>query len=328
MSFSNPEVFWVLPLLIPAGLILYASYLKGRGELLKIGGAWRGPRLHSVYLLKSLLSGLLLLATFLLLVVAWSGPSWGHSPVEEPQDGLDIALAVDVSRSMTATDVTPSRLDQARDVVRILISAFPSARFSLVAFEGRGITLTPLTQDRQELSRWLEELTPQLTTFPGSNLASGLDEAVRTVGFSSLRHRVVVLLSDGESREGNLMASARAAAAEGVAVFTLGFGTPDGAAIPDRGGELKDDFGFSVRSHRVDGNLKLIAAESGGKFFVGTDRAAQRELQDMLSSLGNPASRGGVTLEAVPRYRIFLLLALVTLSGFLLVRIVPWKGIF
>lgn len=327
MSFSNPEVFWALLLLFPAALILYLSYGKGKAELLKIGGAWRGHRLHSVFLLKGFFSGMLLLATFLMLIAAWAGPSWGRSPVEEPQDGLDIALAVDVSRSMTAADVLPSRLEQAREVVRMLISAFPSARFSLVAFEGQGVTLTPLTPDKTDLGRWLDELSPSLTTSPGSNLAAGLEEALRTVGYSSLRHRVVVLLSDGESREGNLLAAARTAAALGIEVFTLGFGTPEGGRIPDQDGFVKDDFGFPVQTKRVDGSLKLLAAESGGKFFVGTDRASQRELQDLLSALGNPAARGGVTLETVPRYRVFLFLALVTLSGFLLVRIIPWKGI-
>lgn len=328
MSFSNPEVFWALLGLLPAGFLLYASYAQGKNELLKIGGAWRGHRLHSIYLLKGFFSALLLLATFLFLIMAWSGPSWGRSPVEEPQSGLDIALAVDVSRSMTAADVLPSRLDQAREVVRMLVAAFPAARFSLVAFEGQGVTLTPLTPDKSELERWMEELTPNLTTVPGSNLASGLDEALRTVGYTSLHHRVVVVLSDGESRDGNLLASARAAAAEGIEVFTLGFGTPEGGKIPDAEGFLKDDFGFPVQTKRVDGNLRLLAEETGGKYFVGTDRASQRELQDLLSSLGNPASRGGVSLETVPRYRVFLFLALLTLSGFLLVRIVPWKGIF
>jgi Ca-activated chloride channel family protein len=248
--------------------------------------------------------------------------------VEEPQDGLDICLAVDVSRSMTAQDVLPSRLDQAREVVRMLVAAFPSARFSLVAFEGAAVTLTPLTPDKTVLDRWIDELAPNLVTTPGSNLADGLDEALRTVGFSSLHHRVVVVLSDGEARDGNLLASARKAAAQGVEVFSLGFGTVEGGKIPDRDGFLKDDFGFPVVTKRVDDNLRLVAAETGGRFFVGTDRGSQRELQDLLSTLGNPASRGGVRLETVPRYRVFLFLALVTLSGFLLVRIVPWKGIF
>ena len=328
MSFTNPEVFWALLLLLPAGLLLYSSYLQGKQELQRIGGAWRGPRLHSVYLLKGFFSALLLLATFLLLITAWSGPTWGMSPVEEPQDGLDIALAVDVSRSMTATDVQPSRLEQAREVVRVLLSAFPSARFSLVAFEGTGVTLTPLTPDKEVLDRWIDELSPNLTTAPGSNLASGLEEAIRTVGYSSLHHRVIIVLSDGESRDGNLLAAARKAASQGIEVFSLGFGTPEGAKIPDRDGFLKDDFGFPVQTKRTDANLKILASETGGRFFVGSDRASQRELQDLLSNLGNPASRGGVSLESVPRYRIFLILALFTLVGFLLVRIIPWKGVF
>lgn len=328
MSFTNPEVFWAVLLLLPAGLILYTSHLQGKQELLRIGGAWRGHRLQSVFLLKGFVSGLLLLVTFLLLIAAWSGPSWGHAPVEEPQDGLDIALAVDVSRSMTATDVRPSRLDQAREVVRMLLPAFPTARFSLVAFEGTGVTLTPLTPDQGVLTRWVDELNPNLTTSPGSNLADGLDEALRTLGYSSLHHRVVILLSDGESRDGNLLASARKAGRLGIEVFALGFGTLEGGKIPDRDGYLKDDFGFPVQTKRNDDNLKLLASESHGRFFLGADRSSQRELQDLLSNLANPASRGGVALEPVPRYRVFLFLALVTLSGFLLVRIIPWKGVF
>ena len=85
---------------------------------------------------------------------------------------------------------------------------------------------------------------------------------------------------------------------------------------------------FRSQTKRNDGNLRLLASESRGRFFLGADRANQRELQDLLSNLANPASRGGVALETVPRYRVFLFLALVTLSGFLLVRIVPWKGVF
>lgn len=328
MSFSNPEVFWALLLLAPAGLVMYAAYHKGKQELLRIGGAWRGPRLHSVYLLKAFFSALLFMATFLFLIAAWAGPSWGHAPVEEPQDGLDVALAVDVSRSMTATDALPSRLDQAREVVRGLVAAFPAARFSLVVFEGEGVTLAPLTPDKDELGRWFDELGPNLTTSPGSNLASGVEEALRTVGYSSAHHRVVVVFSDGESRDGNVLAAARKAEALGIEVFTLGFGTTEGARIPDRSGFLKDDFGFPVQTRLQPGNLKTLAVESGGKYFLGADRASQRELQDLLSNLANPASRGGVSLESVPRYRVFLFLGLLTLTGFLLVRIVPWKGVF
>jgi Ca-activated chloride channel family protein len=328
VSFSNAEVFWVLLLLLPAGFLLYRSYLHGKEELLKIGGEWRGRRLHAVYVIKGFFAALLLVATFLLLITAWAGPSWGRAPIEEPQDGLDIAVAVDVSRSMTSNDVVPSRMDQAKELVRTLLSAFPTARFSLVAFEGIAVTLTPLTPDRDVLTRWVDELGPSLVTVSGSNLAAGLDEALRTVRYSALHHRVVVFLSDGEARDGNTLASARRAEAQGIEVFTVGFGTLEGGHMPDKDGVLKDDFGFPVVTKRVDGTLTMMAQETGGKFFLGSDRTGQRQLQDQLSTLGNPAARGGVGLETVPQYRFFLFLGLVTLTGFLLVRILPWRGTF
>ena len=327
MSFSNPEVFWTLLLLVPAWFILQSSYLKGKVELLRIGGAWRGHELHSVYLLKSFFSGVALVFAFLFLIVAWAGPSWGSLPVEEPQDGLDIALCVDVSRSMTATDVSPSRLDQAREAVSSLLGAFPEARFALVCFEGTGVTLTPLTPDKSVLERWLEELGPSLTSSTGSNLEAGVQEALRTVSFASQRHKAVVLLTDGESLDGNPSAVSRLAAAQGTVVFTVGLGTVEGTNIPSGGGLLKDSFGFPVVTKLNEASLKMLASETGGRYFAGTDRTKLRELQDQLSSLGNPAARGGVKLESVPHFRVFLLLSFFGLVGFLLVRIVPWKGI-
>ena len=328
MSFTNPEVFWFLLFLLPMGWFLYRAHRRSKNELLRIGGAWRGHRLHAVHLLKNFLSAILLLTTFVLLVGAWSGPSWGRAPIEEPQEGLDIALAVDVSRSMTATDVTPSRLGQAQDVIQVLLSAFPSARFSLVAFAGAPVTLTPLTADRAELGRWVGELGPGVITSAGTNLETGVEEALRTVSYSAARHRAVVVLSDGEARDGNTLRAARQAADASVAVFCKAVGTTEGGTIPDKDGTLKDDFGFQVRTHRVDTELKTIASESGGQFFTAGDRSSVRQLQDLLSNFGNPASRGGVSLVTVPRYRVFLVLALLTLTGFLVVRVVPWKGVF
>jgi Ca-activated chloride channel family protein len=328
VSFTNPEVFWFLLLLIPMGLFLYRAHRRSKGELLNIGGAWRGHRLHAVHLLKNFLSAILLLATFALLVAAWSGPSWGREPVEEPQEGLDIALAVDVSRSMTSTDVVPSRLGQAEDVIQVLLSAFPSARFSLVAFAGAPVTLTPLTADRAELSRWVGELGPGVISAAGTDIEAGVDEALRTVSYSAARHRAVIVLSDGEARDGNTLLAARRATAASVAVFSVAVGTVEGGKIPDKDGFLKDDFGFQVETRRVDTDLRTLASESGGQFFVAGDRSSVRQLQDLLSNFGNPASRGGVALVTVPRYRIFLALALLTLTGFLVVRIVPWKGVF
>lgn len=328
MSFANPEYFWFLLLLIPAAGLLYWAYIHGRSELLKMGGAWRGPRLHSIYLIKGFLSGLLVLLTFAALVTAWAGPSWGNEPVEEPQQGLDIGLVFDVSRSMTATDVLPSRLDRAKEAVQLVVSSFPGARFSLVVFEGSAVCLTPLTPDQGVLVRWFDQLSPALTTASGSSLPSGIDEGVRTLGYSAQRHRVLIVFSDGESRDGSVRASARKAGAEGVEIFALGFGTPEGAQIPDHDGVLRDDFGFPVRTRLVLSNLQILAEETGGRAFLGSDRGSLRELQDLLSNLSNPASRGGVTLEPVPRYRVFLLMAIFFLTGFLAVRIIPWKGIF
>ncbi len=271
---------------------------------------------------------LALLLTLTFLILAWAGPTWGSLPVEEPQDGLDIAICVDISRSMLAADVTPSRLEKAREAIRSLFNAFPEARFSVVAFKGEGRTLTPLTPDKTVLERWLEELRPEWSTIPGTNLQSGVEEGLRTVDFPSPRHKAILVFSDGEALEGNVSVVARLAASRGIQISTIGLGTTQGARIPSENAFVKDPFGFEVTSRLTPGPLKVLAVESGGRYYSGTERPAMRELQDQLALLGNPASRGGVKLEAVPQFRVFLLLALLSLSAFLLVRIVPWRGGF
>lgn len=329
MSFANPEIFFLLLLLPLASWKLYQSYRKGRVELQKIGGLWRGHRLDAIYLLKSFFSGAFLILAFFFLIVALAGPSWGTAPVEESQEGLDIAVTLDISRSMLAQDVKPNRLAQAKDGIRQLLQAFPSARFSLVVFKGGALTLVPLTPDTVMLDRLLTEANPDLYHLAsGTNLESALREAQRSLDYPTSRHKVAVLFSDGETRDGDLLAASRTLQKQGLKVFCFGLGTPEGASIPNGETSMTDDFGFTVQTRLNEGALKTAAQETGGRYYPGLSRANLRDLQGQMTSLANPASRGGVRVEPVQRFRFFLFLALASLFGFVLIRIIPWKGIF
>lgn len=329
MSFANPEVFFLLLFLPLAALRLFQSYRKGRVELQKIGGLWRGHRLDSIYLLKSFFSGSFLILSFFFLIVALSGPAWGTAPVEESQEGLDVAVTLDISRSMLAQDVKPNRLVQAKEGIKQLLQAFPSARFSLVVFKGGALTLVPLTPDTVLLERTLADTGPDsFKMTPGTNLESALREALRSLDYPTSRHKVAVLFSDGEGRDGDLVAASRSLLKSGLKVFCFGVGTPEGATVPNGEGALTDDFGFTVQSRLNEGALRTAAQETGGRYYPDISRASLRDLQGQMTSLANPASRGGVRLEPVQRFRFFLFLALAGLFGFVMIRIIPWKGIF
>jgi Ca-activated chloride channel family protein len=328
VSFARPEVFWALLLLPLIAIVMLGAYGRGKNDLLRLGGAWRASPLLSIYLLKSFFQALLLLVAFFCLVVAWSGPAWGTRTVAEHQDGLDVALVFDVSWSMTATDVPPNRLGQGIEAARFLVRTFPHTQFSLVAFKGKARTLTPLTTDTDFLDNWLNELGPSVASGPGSDLAAGLREGLRSLDTPTNHHKAVILFSDGEARGGDTVAAARSLAAHGISLFAFGLGTNAGSTIPEGKGALVDDFGFTVITHRNSDLLRAITEETGGVYYPSANRENLSDLQGRLVSLANPASRGGVKLESVQQYPLFLNLALLSLFACLLIRILPWRRLF
>ncbi len=327
MIFARPEVFWALSILPVVLVVLVLSYRRGQKELLRLGGEWRQHRLAGIYFLKSFFAGLLLFIALFALIIAWAGPSWGERSVPEHENGLDVAFVFDVSWSMTAEDVKPSRLAQGIEAARFILRTFPQTQFSLVAFKGRARTLTPLTMDSDDLENWLNDLGPTVASGVGSNLAAGLLEGYRSLQSPDDHHKVVILFSDGEARDGDAVSAARTLASRGVEVFAFGMGTTKGSTIRQGQGVLVDDFGFTVITKLNADLLKEIASETGGMYYFGADRDRLDDLQSRLTSLENPAVRGGVQWELAPQYSLFLVVALLCLSSALLLWVFPWRKI-
>ncbi|NNM54147.1 MAG: VWA domain-containing protein [Spirochaetales bacterium] len=327
MIFARPEVLWTLSILPVVLAILGISYRRGRKELLRLGGEWRQHRLAGIYFVKSFFAGLLLIVTLAALIFAWSGPSWGEHSVPEHENGLDVALVFDVSWSMTATDVKPDRLAAGIEAARFILRTFPQTRFSLVAFKGRARILTPLTMDTNDLENWLNDLGPTVAPGVGSNLAAGLLEGYRSLQSPDDHHKAVILFTDGEARDGDAVSAARTLASRGVEVFAFGLGTRKGSTIRQGKGVLEDDFGFTVITKLNPDLLREIASETGGTYYYGADRDRLDDLQSRLTSLENPAVRGGVQWEPAPQYRLFLIAALLSLTGAVLLWALPWRKI-
>jgi Ca-activated chloride channel family protein len=216
------------------------------------------------------------LAIGAILLVAWALWRAAQTPPRLTAAGADMVLALDVSRSMNARDVAPSRLRRALQLAGDTVRAAEGVRIALVVFAGDAYVALPLTQDADALLTYLNALDSEVISRAGSDLARALDVSAGVFDPRSSRARQILLLTDGEHAEGDLETSLAALRSQGVRVLPVGFGTPDGSEVPGQGAApLRDHRGNDVWSRRADGVLRRIAA--------ATDGAYLRELEDRPS---------------------------------------------
>jgi Ca-activated chloride channel family protein len=225
----------------------------------------------------------LLLAGIGLAFVALARPELGFTWTESKRRGIDVMIAVDVSRSMLARDVSPDRLTRAKLGVVDLLDRLEGDRVGLIAFAGSAFLQTPLTLDETAFRQSLDALEPGVIPRGGSDLASAIRVAVRAFRTEKNNFKLLVLLSDGEDLAGDALAAAEEAAAEKVRIYTVGVGTPGGELIPDaeRPGRFVEDEGRIVKSRLDEATLREIAERTGGFYTpLGQRGAGVTEVYD------------------------------------------------
>jgi Ca-activated chloride channel family protein len=257
-----------------------------------------------------------LLLAFAALLAALIGPRFALRERRMPASGVDVALLVDVSRSMEAADTPPSRLARAlRAADELLAQLGPGDRVAIAAFAGRGVLLTPLTPDHEAMRELLGGLDTELIQPRGSALAAGVRAALAAFEAGSERPRVLLVLSDGEdSGGGRELPTGEANRAE-VRVLAAGFGREEGAMLPDHGASLLDAGGLPVVTRRSMAPLERLAEASGGEVFRA-DASGTLDTQRVARALHRDAGRAGGFV--VRRERAPLVLPLAALAFALL----------
>jgi len=278
MTFAAPRLLWLV-LLAPAAAFAAAWLWRRR---LAADAAWaaRGlwDRLLAAYRPRRLALSVAALAVAALgTALALAGPRWGTGDQKVERQGVDVVFVLDSSLSMGAFDVQPSRLYVAKALLRRMAEAMPGDRVALVQDEGEGVVLTPLTLDGAVLDLLLDTVEPGSAPDPGTQLAPGLDTALRLFGQGSEKHRTIVVLSDGEDWGGGIERSAGRLREEGVVVHAIGIGSPQGAPVPIPGsaGEFKrDENGKVVVSRLHEETLEGLTRATGGAYLRATSAAA------------------------------------------------------
>jgi Ca-activated chloride channel family protein len=273
MTFGAPHWLWGL-LLIP---ILIALFIRAEQRGLRrlqefvsarllpqLAGTVNRPR-------RMVRFGMQLLGLSLALV-SLAQPRWGYTFEDVKRKGLDLLIAVDTSRSMLSNDVQPDRLERVKLASRDLINELQGDRVGLIAFAGRAFLQAPLTIDYDAVMESINDLDTKTIPEGGTNISSAIDLATQSFGKSAVGNRALITFTDGEELSGDAVKTAKVAANEGVRIFTVGVGTPQGSLIPitAENGEtsfVKDSAGQVVKSKLDERPLREIAQATGG-FYV------------------------------------------------------------
>ena len=261
-----------------------------------------------------------LITVALLAGVALSGPRWGLARGPTSARGIDMAIALDASLSMTAQDERPSRLERMKQEVRRLRAMSHADRVALIAFAGRSYILTPLTGDDGAIELFLDNLDPNVVGQAGSSIARAIRQGTELLLASDgSADRALVLMSDGEAFESveDIQAAATEAGKRGVSLVTVGFGTTKGATIPMVDGsvvrEKRDDQGQVVITRYHPELLEAAATAAGGTFIAADASDKATRVRASLRSLRTARRKVDTREDHVPRFLWLLLPALLVL---------------
>jgi len=300
LSFSQPVWFFGLAIVPVVAALYFWSQKRSDALIAKVVA----PRLRSqlagaVSVGRRAVKSVLVLAVFALIAVALARPQMGFSQREVKQRGRDVIIAVDTSRSMLATDVTPTRLARAKLVAQDLLRLVRGDRVGLVAFAGSAFLQAPLTLDYGAVITALAELDTTVIPKGGTNIAAAIRAAEEAFGKGEGQTRALIILTDGEELDADGIAAAKKAASQGVRIFTVGIGSGEGSLIPLQnvgGGTdfVRDSAGKPVQSRLDETRLKEIAGAGGG-FYEPLNADVARSIFEKGILPMETAERGSMT---------------------------------
>jgi Ca-activated chloride channel family protein len=220
------------------------------------------------------------------LVLAAARPQVGSKLREEHQKGIEMMLVVDVSNSMLAEDFEPNRLDRTKFAIDRVVESMKQDRIGVVAFAGEAQVQLPITSDYRMARAFARKLSPAMVRTQGTDLGAAIKLASMSFSSQSEGSRVMILITDGENHESDALEAAQAAAEKGIAIYTIGIGTPEGAPIMIGGDYLTDENGDMVVSKLDEKMLQEIASATGGAYVRATKQSiGLKEIVDRLKEL-------------------------------------------
>jgi Ca-activated chloride channel family protein len=315
MRFANPHIFWLLSLVVVlVALFVYGVYVQrrrlrqfGNPELLR-------TLMPNVSYIRPQLKFYLLAVALVLIVFALARPQIGSRLEKSDTTGIEVMMVLDVSNSMLATDVAPSRIENAKMMLSKLIDQMPDNKVGLIVFSGDAVVQLPMTADNVSAKMFLSTITTKSVANPGTAVGTALDLAIKSFGEENKDiGRSIILLTDGENHEDDAVAAAKLAREKGIMVNVVGFGSPQGSPIPVQGtmSFWKDKEGNVVVS-KLNEQMCQQIAQAGDGVYVRADNSniALRTISKQLTQLQQGEIQSAVYADYADRFYIFAWIAL------------------
>lgn len=315
--FGEPLYLYLL-LLIP--LLVAGHYLTNYLRIKRL------KRYGDMELLKALMPDVskyrpevkfwLMAGALALLIVTLARPQFGTKVDTRKRQGIEAIIAMDISNSMLAQDVTPSRLDKAKMLVSSIVDQMTDDKIGLIVYAGEAYTQLPITSDYVSAKMFLETISPSLITTQGTDIKQAIDLAMKSFTPNQDVSKAIFVITDGEDNEGGAVEMAREAAKHGVKVYVLGIGLPEGAPIPMPGasGYMLDQSGNTVISKLNEQMCREIAeAGQGAYIYVDNSSSAQTALSGYVDKLAKKEMESVIYSEYDEQFQAVALLALLLL---------------
>ena len=315
--FEDPVYLYLLVLIPILALVRFISFRNQKKRLRQFG---------DISLLKALMPDVsryrpsvkfcMLLGALTLLIVMLARPQLGTKISHEKRVGIETIIAMDISNSMRAEDIVPSRLDRSKMMVENLVDHFSNDKIGLIVFAGDAFVQLPITSDHVSAKMFLSSIDPSMIATQGTDLARAIDMATHSFTQEEGVGKAIVVITDGEDHEGGAVESAKAAKDNGMRVYVLGVGSANGAPvpIPGTGDYMKDQTGNTVMSALNEEMCKQVAQAGGGAYIhVENNSAAQDQLDNELDKLAKKETTTTMYSEFDEQFQAFGVLALLLL---------------
>ena len=318
MRFIQPQLFYlVLPVLLAViVLAVYASHCRKQKVRALLGNGDTDPAAVKLSPPRRRFRIFLLLLTMLFLIAAAARPFWSSQLVPFEPRGRDLMVIFDVSKSMLATDIAPSRLEHAKFLLRQLVESAPNDRFGLVAFAGKAYLACPLTSDSLAFTQYIDELNTDTVPLGGTNLEAALRVAEQAFKAAAGGNRGILLFTDGDELAGNSAALVNELRKRQIPLFIVGLGDPEvGAPVPEADGTLKRDAsGQLITSKLAETSLKKLAGETGGIYVRSTvTDTGLAVIENRIKRLDTAEQQGAQRTLPIEKFPLALIAAAICL---------------
>jgi Ca-activated chloride channel family protein len=290
--FANPEYLFIL-LVIPILIAIFIFYkIQRKRNIIKFGDPeLLNQLMPNVSEVRPTVKFIIQMVSVALLVIVIARPQFGTKKEEVKRQGIEVMVALDISNSMLAEDVTPNRLGKSKQILSQLIDNMTNDKVGLVVFAGDAFTQLPITVDYVSAKMFLSSISPKLIARQGTAIGAAIDLAINSFNPKSVASKAIILITDGENHEDNAVEAAKLAQNKGVVVHVIGMGKPQGAPIPIEGTmSFRKDREGNVVVSKLNEEMCNDIASAGRGIYVRADntntalKAISKELDQLAKS--------------------------------------------